>query len=62
MGAIFLGVIAVLPLIANLIPNLGLGSLAFSGSSLLIVIGVALETVRDLEAQITMRHYKGFLE
>ena len=62
MGAMFLGVIAVLPLIVNLIPNLGLGSMAFSGSSLLIVIGVALETVRDLEAQITMRHYKGFLE
>ena len=62
MGAIFLGIIAVLPLVINLIPNLNLGSIAFSGSSLLIVIGVALETVRDLEAQITMRHYKGFLE
>ena len=62
MGALFLGIIAVLPLIVNLIPQMNLGSIAFSGSSLLIVIGVALETVRDLEAQITMRHYKGFLE
>ena len=35
---------------------------AFGGSSLLIVVGVALETTRDLESQITLRHYKGFLE
>lgn len=35
---------------------------AFGGSSLLIVVGVALETTRDLESQIMMRHYKGFLE
>ena len=40
----------------------GISSLAFSGSSLLIVIGVALETVRELEAHLTMRNYKGFLD
>ena len=40
----------------------GVGSIAFGGSSLLIVVGVALETVTELEAQMTMRHYKGFLE
>ena len=39
-----------------------LGSIAFGGSSLLIVIGVALETYHELEAQMTMRHYKGFLK
>ena len=37
-------------------------SLAFTGTSLLIVVGVALETVRDLEAQLSMRNYKGFLD
>ena len=36
--------------------------LAFGGTSLLIVIGVALETVRELEAQMTLRNYKGFLD
>ena len=40
----------------------GLGGIAFGGSSLLIIVGVALETYRELEAQMTMRHYKGFLE
>jgi preprotein translocase subunit SecY len=39
-----------------------LSGIAFGGSSLLIVIGVALETARDIEAQMTMRHYKGFLQ
>ena len=37
-------------------------ALAFGGSSLLIVVGVALETVHELEAQLTMRNYKGFLD
>jgi preprotein translocase subunit SecY len=37
-------------------------SIAFTGTSLLIVVGVALETVRDLEAQLAMRNYKGFLD
>ena len=62
IGALFLGIIAVFPLIVNLATGSVLGSIAFGGSSLLIVIGVALETYHELEAQMTMRHYKGFLE
>ena len=62
IGALFLGVIAVVPLIVNMLSKTSLGSLAFGGSSLLIVVGVILETTREIEAQITMRHYKGFLE
>lgn len=62
IGAIFLAVIAVLPLIVNLASNFALGAIAFSGSSLLIVVGVVLETAREIEAQMTLRHYKGFLE
>ena len=42
--------------------SLTFGGLAFGGSSLLIVVGVALETVHELEAQLTMRNYKGFLD
>ena len=62
IGALFLGVIAVVPLIVNMISKTSIGSLAFGGSSLLIVVGVILETTREIEAQMTMRHYKGFLE
>lgn len=66
IGGIFLAVIAVFPFVVNGIGHLmNLGSiktLAFGGSSLLIVVGVALETTREIEAQMTMRHYKGFLE
>ena len=62
IGALFLGVVAVLPLVVNIASGSRLGSIAFGGSSLLIVVGVAQETFRDLEAQLTMRHYKGFLE
>ena len=62
IGALFLAVIAVLPLIVNMIAGNRLGGIAFGGSSLLIIVGVALETFRELEAQMTMRHYKGFLE
>ena len=60
IGAIFLGIVAVVPLIVNMIAGgVAIGSLAFGGSSLLIVVGVILETVRELDAQVTMRHYKG---
>ncbi|MBQ3097288.1 MAG: preprotein translocase subunit SecY [Kiritimatiellae bacterium] len=62
IGAIFLGFIAVFPLVVNICTGSMLGSIAFGGSSMLIVIGVALETYRELEAQMTMRHYKGFIE
>lgn len=59
-GAIFLGVIAVLPIFMNL--GLHIANFAIGGTSILIVVGVALETVKDLESQMLMRHYKGFLE
>ena len=62
IGAVFLAIIAVAPLIVNRVAGNAVSGIAFSGSSLLIVVGVALEIVRDLEAQMTMRHYKGFLE
>ncbi|MCL2095886.1 MAG: preprotein translocase subunit SecY [Oscillospiraceae bacterium] len=66
IGGLFLGAVAVFPLIVNAVSsafNLGtFGAIAFGGSSLLIVVGVALETTREIEAQMTMRHYKGFLE
>ena len=62
IGALFLGIVAVVPLVVNIITKTQIGALAFGGSSLLIVIGVILETVREIEAQMTMRHYKGFLE
>ena len=54
--------IAVFPLIANIISGAKLSALAFTGSSIIIVVGVVLETARELESQMTMRHYKGFLE
>ncbi len=59
-GSLYLGVIAILPLIISHIP--GCSSLAVGGTSIIIVVGVALETVRALEAQMMMRNYKGFLE
>ena len=62
MGAFFLGVIAVLPLAANIISGNRISGIAFAGTSIIIVVGVALETAREIEAQMTMRHYKGFLE
>ena len=60
MGALFLGIVAILPLIMSNIK--GLGGLAIGGTSVLILVGVALETVKQIEAQMLMRHYKGFLE
>ena len=62
IGALFLIIVAGLPMIINVISGGQFAGLAFGGSSLLIVIGVALETFRDIEAQITMRNYKGFLD
>ena len=60
VGAIFLGLIAVLPIFLNGV--IGINNFAIGGTSLLIVVGVALETVKQLESQMLMRHYKGFLE
>ena len=62
MGALILGCIACFPLILNIVTGGLLNVIAFSGSTLLIVVGVILETVREMEAQMTMRHYKGFLD
>lgn len=78
IGAIFLAIIAGVPLLVSCIASFlnkfaavsaffdysltGLSSLSFGGSSLLIVVGVALETYRAIEAQMAMRHYKGFLQ
>ena len=62
IGALLLSVIAVLPLVINMISGGRMSGLAFGGSSLIIVVGVVLETIRDIEAQMTLRHYKGFLE
>ena len=59
-GALFLGVIAVLPIVAGAL--FGIQGLQIGGTSLLIMEGVALETVQQLESQMVMRHYKGFLE
>ena len=59
-GAVFLGIIAVMPIFMNL--GLNISNFAIGGSSVLIVVGVALETVKSLESQMLMRHYKGFLE
>ncbi len=57
-GALFLGIITILPALAAVIWNL---QIAFSGVSLLIVVGVALETMKQIESQLTMRNYEGFL-
>jgi len=61
MGALFLIVISALPMIVSAFAP-SFTSIAFGGTSLLIIVGVALETVRDLEAQLAMRNYKGFLD
>lgn len=57
-GGFFLAVIAILPMLLRFT---GL-NIAFGGTSILIVVGVALETVQQLESLLVMRHYKGFLE
>ena len=57
-GGFFLALIAILPMLLRF-TNL---NIAFGGTSILIVVGVALETVQQLESQLAMRHYKGFLE
>lgn len=58
-GGLFLAIIAVLPMLTRFIPNI---DLTFGGTSILIVVGVALETIQQLESYLVMRHYKGFLE
>ena len=60
IGAIFLAFIAIFPIIFQNIT--GLHNISLGGTTMLIVVGVALETVRSLESQMMMRHHKGFLE
>ena len=63
IGALCLGIIAVLPIVLTMLMNtVDMSRLSLTGTSLLIVVGVALETVREVESQMLMRHYKGFLE
>ncbi len=59
IGAIFLGVIAVFPILFTTFSGI---NISLGGTSIIIVVGVALDTMRQLESQLTMRHYKGFLE
>ncbi|MEE0807585.1 MAG: preprotein translocase subunit SecY [Acutalibacteraceae bacterium] len=60
IGAIFLAVVAILPIIYG---NLtGMHGLTMGGTSVIIMVGVALETVKQIESQMMMRHYKGFLD
>ena len=62
-GAIYLGIIAVVPiLVAHFSKSAALTGISLGGTSIIIVVGVALETVRALEAQMLMRNYKGFLD
>ena len=62
-GAIYLGIIAVVPiLIAHFSKESALTGISLGGTSVIIVVGVALETIRALEAQLLMRNYKGFLD
>ncbi len=59
VGAVFLGLVAVLPIFMSQFAGI---NISIGGTSLLIVVGVALETVKAMETQMIMRHYKGFLE
>ena len=58
VGGLYLAIIAILPMLIRF-TNF---NIAFGGTSILIVVGVAIETVQSLESQLVMRHYKGFLE
>ncbi len=60
IGALFLGLVAILPFIASRIT--GVQTLLLSATSLLIVVGVAIDTMRQLEAQLMMRNYEGFIK
>jgi preprotein translocase subunit SecY len=58
-GALFLAVVAIMPFIAQLITNV---PLLIQSTAMLIAVGVALDTMKQLEAQLTMRRYEGFLK
>ncbi|MEE0946183.1 MAG: preprotein translocase subunit SecY [Acutalibacteraceae bacterium] len=59
MGAFFLSVVAILPIAVG---RIGAMNISLGGTSMLILVGVALDTVQNLESQMMMRHYKGFLD
>ena len=61
-GALFLGFIAVMPYVMAAITAMPTSFLYFGGTGLLIVVGVALDTMKQIEAQLLMRHYEGFLK
>ena len=59
MGAFFLSIVAILPIAVG---QIGKMNISLGGTSMLILVGVALDTVQNLESQLMMRHYKGFLD
>jgi len=59
VGALFIAVVAIMPILLGSVAKM---NIALGGTSIIIVVGVALDTVRQLESQMMMRHYKGFLE
>jgi preprotein translocase subunit SecY len=67
VGALFLGIIAILPGILQFvgsvlrIPGIEQSALVISGAGLIIVVGVVIDTMRQLEAQLIMRHYESFI-
>ncbi|OGO87618.1 MAG: preprotein translocase subunit SecY [Clostridiales bacterium GWF2_36_10] len=62
LGAFFLSFMAIFPILMSWTGSSSFSLLIFGGTSLIIIVGVALDTTRDIESEITMRHYKGFLE
>jgi preprotein translocase subunit SecY len=60
IGCLFLGFIALFPLVYSALTNMG--SMSMGGTSIIIMVGVALETSKQMESQMMMRHYKGFLD
>ena len=61
IGGTFAGLVAVIPILFGLLVP-AIGQIQFGGTTLLIEVGVALETMRQLESQMVMRHYQGFLK
>ena len=60
IGCLFLGFIAEFPLLYSAFT--GMGGMSMGGTSVIIIVGVALETAKQMESQMMMRHYKGFLD
>ncbi|HOK68557.1 MAG TPA: preprotein translocase subunit SecY [Bacillota bacterium] len=62
IGSLFLSFVAIFPILMSWTGEMAFRLLIFGGTSIIIIVGVALETTRTIESEITMRHYKGFLE